>query len=180
MSSNNPSNDASNNAVLSTQLSLERLREYVAGGIAFLIILCMLLLGFVAVQNLGTPVQFQGAKDLLLIITPFVGVVIGYYFNKVTADSRAAALQRAADEASRTALSATADNERAQEQAQTSQQQANQMRGALTEIVTAAESATAGRPGNLGVLGAEAGGAPTDAQIDFRVALERAKRALNS
>ena len=72
------SNNSSNNPVLSTQLSLEKLREYFAGGIAILIILSMLLIGVVAVQKLGDPLQFQAAKDLLLLITPFVGVVIGY------------------------------------------------------------------------------------------------------
>lgn len=172
-------NNLSTNPVLSTQLSLERLREYFAGGIAILIILSMLLIGLVAVFNLGAPVQFQAAKDLLLIITPFVGVVIGYYFNKVTTDSRAVALQRAADAASATAMSATAESERAQQQAQQATAQANQIRGALTDIVSASEGVNASHPGNLGMLGPDNNGATSDAQINFRLALERARRALN-
>jgi hypothetical protein len=178
MSSNPPPPES---PVLITQLSLERLREYVAAGLGFLIIFCMLAIGVVAVQNLGSPAQFQGAKDLLLIITPFVGVVIGYYFNKVTADSRAAALQRAADEASKTALSATAETERAQQQAQVAQSQANELRGALSDMVSTAEAAGGGVVSKApGTLGAEESAVMTDNQIEFRVALERAKRTLNS
>ncbi len=167
------------NPVLATQLLLEKLRELVAGGLAFLIMLTFLVMCVIAVLNLDNADVFQRTKDLLLLINPFVGVVIGYYFNKVTSDARAAALQRAADTASATALEATTDRERAQEQAQQAQEQANKMRGALTEMVAVADTivpATVGKPGTLGATEE----IPTEAQIDFRVALERAKRALET
>ncbi|HZQ07543.1 MAG TPA: hypothetical protein VFD70_13260 [Anaerolineae bacterium] len=109
MSSQPPSNP-----VLATQLLLEKLRELVAGGLAFLLILTFLIMCVIAVQNLPNADVFQRTKDLLLLINPFVGVVIGYYFNKVTSDARATALQRAADTASAEALEATTDRERAQ------------------------------------------------------------------
>jgi hypothetical protein len=177
MSSNPPPSDS----YLTTQLSLERLREYVAAGLAFLIILAMVAIGIVAVQNLGSPEQFQAAKDLLLIVTPFVGVVIGYYFNKVTADSRAAALQRAAETASQTAISATADSERAQQQAQLAQAQASEFRSALSDMVNSAEAVgTEALPKAPGTLGAAESVPMSNEQIDFRVALERARRTLDA
>ncbi len=175
------SNNSPLPSVLSTELSLEKLREYVAGGLALVIILGMVGICLIAIQNLTNNEQFQRAKDLLLIVTPFVGVVIGYYFNKVTADSRAAALQRAADAATQTAIAATTESERAQEQAQTAQTQANQLRGALSDMVTAAEASSMNAPQKApGVLGAEANAPMSDAQIEFRLAYERAKRVLNN
>lgn len=166
------------NPILSSDLSLERLREYIAGGIALIIILGMILISGIAIQNLPNAEQFARAKDLLLLITPFVGVVIGYYFNKVTADARAAALQRAADAANQTAIAATTESERAQEQAQVAQNQAAQARGALSEVVTASENVGAGQPTQPGTLGGEAG--DSSKNIELLLALERAKRVLNS
>lgn len=172
-------NESEQSKVVQTQLSLEQLREYVAAGLAFLIVLGMLVLSYIAVVNLSNQDTFQRAKDLLLIITPFVGVVIGYYFNKVTSDARAAALQRTVDDTSRVALSATADSQRAEQQAQLAQSQADRMRGALTDVVTAVDNSGATKPGTLGTLGpgdAEA----TERQINLRVAMERARRALEN
>lgn len=168
-----------NNQVLASQLSLERLREYIAGALALIIVLGLIITGYIAVQNLPNAEQFQRAKDLLLIINPFVGVVIGYYFNKVTSDARAAALQRASDAASQAALLATSDRDRAVQQAETAQTQAERMRGALTEMVTAAESSGVVAPGKLGTLGA-ADPAVLNQQVELRVALERARRALEA
>lgn len=174
MSSQQPTNP-----VLATQLALERLREFVAGGLAFLLIIAFLVMALIAILNLPNADVFQRTKDLLLMINPFVGVVIGYYFNKVSSDARANALQRAADTASETAIVATADRDRAVQQTETAQTQTQQMRGALSEMVTAAEGVTASQTGKLGALAA--GEQPiTDADIQFRVALERAKRALNN
>ncbi len=172
-------NQVQTNAVVTTELWLERLREYVAAGLAFVVILGMLVMGYIAVVNLGSAESFQRAKDLLLIVNPFVGVVIGYYFNKVTSDARAVALQRAADTASEVALTASADSQRAEQQAQAAQQQTEQLRGALGEMVAAAESAGAGKPGTLGLLSGD-DEAAREKQIEFRLALERARRALAS
>lgn len=174
MSSNN---NSPLSPVLTTELSLEKLREWIAGALALTIIVGMVLLCIIAVQNLGNAEQFQRAKDLLLILTPFVGVVIGYYFNKVTSDARAASLQRAVDAASQTAINATVESERAQTLAAQAQTQADQMRGALTEMVSAAENAGVGQPGKLGTLDAKEN---EDVRVDFLLAIERAKRALNS
>lgn len=177
MSTNQPTNDK----IISTELLLEKWRELFAGVLAVLIVLGMFGVCWVAVQSLANPAQFQGAKDLLLIITPFVGVVLGYYFNKVTSDARAGALQRAADSASQAASNAMTDRDRAEAQAKTAQAQAEQMRSALSDVVTAADAAKTEQPGNLGVLGVEGGQAASNAQqIQLMVALERAKRTLSA
>lgn len=177
MSSNN---NSPLSPVISVQLSLERLREYIAGALAIIIVLGMVWICAVAIQNLGSDEAFQRSKDLLLIITPFVGVVIGYYFNKVTSDSRAAALQRAAEDASATATQATLESERAQTLAATAQTQATEYRDALSEMVNSAAPVVTTPEKAPGVLGAEENAPMTDAQIEFRVAYERAKRALNN
>jgi hypothetical protein len=173
-------NSFEGNPILETQLSLERLREYIAGGLAFAIVVGFLLTGVIAVLNLPSAEQFQRAKDLLLVINPFVGVVIGYYFSKVSSDARAASLQRAADAASQIAIEAAKDRERAEQQAQVAKNQADQMRGALSEMVTATETAKVAQPGNLGTLTPEQEATNAENEIQFRVALERAKRALNT
>ncbi len=171
------SNNNPNNLFVQTELSLQKLREYIAGAIALIIVLGAGVLLFVALQGIGNVDQFQRAKDLLLIVSPFVGVVIGYYFNKVSADARASALERAVTNANEAAAVATADSQRADMQAQTAQTQADKARGALSEMVSAAENAGAGQPGKLGSLGGEESGAMN---VEFLVALERAKRALNN
>ena len=134
----------------------------------------------VAIQNLSSEESFQRSKDLLLIIVPFVGVVIGYYFNKVTSDSRAAALQRAAEDASATAQQATLESERSQTLAQTAQSQATEYRDVLSDMVSSAAPVVATSEKAPGVLGVEEGAPMSDQQIDFRLAYERARRALNN
>ncbi|HZQ07544.1 MAG TPA: hypothetical protein VFD70_13265 [Anaerolineae bacterium] len=53
------------------------------------------------------------------------------------------------------------------------------MRGALSEIVTASDTIVTAPTAKPGTLGATEE-IPPQAQIDFRVALERAKRALET
>jgi len=172
-------NEPEPNAVIRTELSLEKLREYVAAGLAFLIILGLLIISYVAIVNLGNIESFQNAKDLLLIITPFVGVVIGYYFNKVTSDARAVALQRTVDDTSRVAMTATIDSQRAEQQAAVAQTQAERARGALADMVAAVDSSGAAKGGTLGNLGPGDEEA-TERQVNLRVALERARRTLDN
>jgi len=47
--------------------------------------------------------QYARVKDLLLFINPLLGVIIGYYFNKVSSDLRAETAEMAARTASVTA-----------------------------------------------------------------------------
>ena len=94
-------------------------REY------FSSILAMIVVGaFLAMVGFTLPVAFNGtdealtrAKDLLNFVSPFAGMVIGYYFNKATSDARAENLERTAKEANQTAQKAVVDREKTVEQA---------------------------------------------------------------
>src|SRR5216110_1104429 len=79
----------------SADSKLRILREAVAATIALLIVLgttVMLYIVFtryVAGDDQAADKHFERAKDLLLFVNPLLGVVIGYYFNKVSTEARA-------------------------------------------------------------------------------------------
>ena len=86
---------------------LSRIREYIAGGIALLVVggtAGMVIAAFSYVNNKDT---FAEVKDLLFFVNPLVGVVVGYYFTRTTTEGRAESAERAAKEANSTAEQAT-------------------------------------------------------------------------
>jgi hypothetical protein len=115
-------------------------REY------FSSILALLVVGaFLAMVGFTLPVAFNGtdealtrAKDLLTLVSPFTGMVIGYYFNKATSDARAEHAEQNAQVATQTAQKAVVDREKAMEIAQVSEAQAEAIRTDLLEMWTAA------------------------------------------
>lgn len=115
-------------------------REYFSSFLAFVIVGAFLIM-----VGVSLPVAFNGsdeamtrAKDLLTLVSPFAGMVIGYYFNKATSDARAESAERTAKEAAQTAQKAAVDREKAVESAQTSLAQAEAMRTDLLEMWNAA------------------------------------------
>jgi len=62
---------------------LRRFREYVAAMIAVIVMLGTIVMMIIALRYVNSSDQFSRAKDMLLLINPLLGVVIGYYFNKV-------------------------------------------------------------------------------------------------
>jgi len=64
--------------------AMGRFRERVAALIAVVIILASLVILVLAFHSIDDKERFARAKDLLLIINPVLGVVIGYYFNRVS------------------------------------------------------------------------------------------------
>jgi hypothetical protein len=90
---------------------LSRFREGVAALIAVVVVAASLTLLFLGFRHIGEKEQFDRAKDLLLIVNPVLGVVIGYYFNKVSTEARA-------ENAENTARHATADLRKAAEERQ--------------------------------------------------------------
>jgi hypothetical protein len=172
-----PPQKVSTNFFMTTDL--QRLRELFAGFIAIIMILGMIVLLVIAVFNISSIDVFNHAKDLLLVINPFVGVVIGYYFNKVTSDARAENAEADARTANLTAQDATIGQTQAESQARAATAEASNLKGALGQVVNAVEnaggpSATGTTPGTLGV------GAKDSAEnIQLLLALERAKQLLN-
>ena len=107
-------------------------REQVTANLAYAIVglFAALLIG--AFFNLKEEVPFANVKDLLSMITPIVGVVLGFYFNKASTERRAESAEegaRAATEAAR-----QASEERAQAQVE-----ATQATQSLNDVSTAAD-----------------------------------------
>ncbi len=118
-------------------------------------ILAMIVVGaFLAMVGFTLPIAFNGtdealtrAKDLLNFVSPFAGMVIGYYFNKATSDARAENLERTAKEANQTAQKAVVDREKTVEQARKSEEDITAMRTDLLEMWVAANDMVNEMPG---------------------------------
>ncbi len=129
--------------------------------------------------------SFDRVKDLLLFINPLVGVVIGYYFNRVSTEARAENAERTARGATATALQAETARSDALSQAEQNRVEAETAKSALDQVIPAAETvlsqmsaATPGGSGDLGV--AESAGIASrdtlsEARLNLRLALERAR-----
>ncbi|NUM47801.1 MAG: hypothetical protein HUU38_24100 [Anaerolineales bacterium] len=115
-------------------------REY------FSSILALLVVGaFLAMVGFTLPVAFNGtdealtrAKDLLTLVSPFAGMVIGYYFNKATSDARAESAEKNAQAATQTAQKAAVEKEKAESLARKSEEEIKAMRTDLLEMWGAA------------------------------------------
>jgi hypothetical protein len=161
----------------SADSKLRILRETVAATIALLIVLgttVMLYIVFtryVAGDDQTADKHFERAKDLLLFVNPLLGVVIGYYFNKVSTEARAEKAEATVEMANTNAQQAISDRNEATEKAG----KANE---ALKEVIPAAEKMLdEGRTRRTGTL--SAGGAADQepsAWSELAAAVERAKR----
>ena len=127
-------------------------REYFSSILAFVVVGAFLLMvGFtLPVAFNGTDEALTRAKDLLTLVSPFAGMVIGYYFNKATSDARAENAETTAKSATESAQKATLDREKAVEQAQKSEMEIKDMRADLLEMWTAAEEMIKQIPGDTG------------------------------
>ena len=136
----------------SRQPALTISREYFSSILAFVIVGAFLLMvGFtLPVAFNGTDEALTRAKDLLTLVSPFAGMVIGYYFNKATSDARAENAEENAKVATETAQKAQIEREKAVEQAQKSEKEIKEMRTDLLEMWTAAEETVKQVPGDTG------------------------------
>jgi hypothetical protein len=151
---------------------LRMLREVVGASIASLIVLAtvalifMVFFRYVGAENATADKHFERAKDLLLFINPLLGVVIGYYFNKVSTEARAEKAE---------ATVATANNT-----AQQAKTEADRAKAVLDEVVPAAQEvlneSTSPSPGTLSAAAGASGSTSTEAQAALRAALQRAKQ----
>jgi hypothetical protein len=120
-----------------------RIKEIVAAVIAFVIIGCLLLLLWKSFQYVGgderASAAFQQIKDLLLFINALVGVVIGYYFTKVSTENRAESAEVTARDATAAVRQALAARDEAEAESRN-------LRSALADIWPAAEQLLAQIP----------------------------------
>lgn len=157
-------------------------REYVAAAIAGIIIIGTFILLVFSLFALDNAENFNRVKDLLLIVNPFMGVVIGYYFNKVSTEARAESAEMTAQSAAATAREATEARNQAVANAAQSQVQTQETLGALNEMYTAAQKMLeqTGNGAATGVLGGS--GTPVvdqEAYVALRMAMARAQRVMS-
>jgi hypothetical protein len=157
---------------------MRRFREAIAALISVIIIagtisLMVIALGYVNSPDLDPSEKFARAKDLLLFINPLLGVVVGYYFNKVTSEARAETAETAAQTALDSAQQATEARNVAQAEARSAQETTEEAKVALKEVSDAAEKMMAEAP-TTGTLSADEG--TGEARVELKMALKRAKR----
>jgi len=170
--------------------ALTTFREYFSSILAFVVVGAFLLMvGFtLPVAFNGTDEALTRAKDLLTLISPFAGMVIGYYFNKASSDARAENAESAAKTATETAQKAQLEREDAVKQAKSAEGEIKDMRSALLEVWGAADdmlkeaSGDTGTPAmkGLGTLsgGEESGPVSTGSKTMWKLqeALKRAEK----
>jgi phosphate/sulfate permease len=141
----------------------------------------------------ATDDQFGRAKDILLFVNPILGIVIGYYFNKVTSDARADTAEKAAQTAVNSAQQAREVRDEAVGRAQEATSMAKEIRSTLEEVtqaasemveqVAAAPADAASGTLSFGDLGGNGAAVPSEASIKTRLelqsALARAQKVLN-
>ncbi len=161
--------------------AMRRFREYVAAVIALVVVIgtigmMIIAIGYVNSPDLNPSERFARIKDLLLFINPLLGVVIGYYFNKVTSEARAETAETAAQSAMVSAQQAAEARKSAEEEAKTAKSEAKEVKSALKEVGQAAEKMIAQAPA-VGTLGVEEEGEPVeDPRLELKMAWARAKR----
>jgi hypothetical protein len=161
------------------EYQLRRFREYVAALFAAIFIVATIAMIIFAFVNSADAEANARMKDLLLIVLPYTGVVLGYYFNRVTTETRVEKAENVAQNAMASAQSATLERQQAREEAEAVSQEAEKWKSSVAElyplskqIVSELESA----PGPLEELSgsAEALRSQADEIYKTRVALESA------
>ncbi|MBC8076388.1 MAG: hypothetical protein H7Y32_09970, partial [Chloroflexales bacterium] len=114
-----------------------RLRETMAAFIAGVVVLSFVVMTGLAFFYTDNNETFTRAKDLLLFINSVLGVVIGFYFNKVSTEGRAESAENTARTASANAQQAVEERAEATAQATQATAQATQ----ATQVATQAEQA---------------------------------------
>jgi hypothetical protein len=162
---------------------IRRLREFVSAGIALVVILGSVIMLVQAFNYLSTPDEFDRVKDLLLLINPLLGVVVGYYFNRVTSEPRAEKAETAATAAMATAQQASEAQNQAEAEAKAAKGEAKEVKEALKEVDQAAEKMMDLMPapavGVLSVDGEPGEPATAEARLELQMALRHARRFMD-
>jgi hypothetical protein len=164
---------------------LRRGKEGITALIALAIIVSLIVMlvqafPYVSVDD-KTDQSFQHIKDLLLFVNPLVGVVIGYYFNKVSTEARAENAEATATAANTNTQQAVKERAAAEEREKSKSAEAEEAKTVLKTLVPAAKSLleeSSSPPSSQG--GAVSDEAPqADMRARLQYALERAERILS-
>ncbi len=164
-----------------TDSALRRFREYTAAALATIVILGTVVMMVVALFHIDTSDRFGRIKDLLLLLNPLLGVIIGYYFNKVSTEARAESAEETAQNATLSAQQAIEARNAAETEARAAQSKAEEALSTLSEVSRAADDVLAQMPATPRTLGVDEEGRPTeDARLELRAALAHARRITGS
>jgi hypothetical protein len=161
----------------SLDFKLRVLREAVAATIALLIVVAtsiMLYIVFTRYVSSGDAAadkQFERAKDLLLFVNPLLGVVIGYYFNKVSTEARAEKAEEGVAVAHQNVQQALEDRNEAKAEAKEAKSVLNEVIPAAQEVLREGNNR---QPGTLSM--GEGTSGDTHARRALQAALDRAQR----
>jgi hypothetical protein len=159
--------------------TIARAREYIAGGLALVIVVgavAMMILAFLYVDAPDNNLAFARVKDLLLFINPLLGVVLGYYFNKVSTEARAERAEQSATTAAGLASQAALARDRAQAAVQDAQTVVTEHKLVLSEVSTLSRQLLQRDEGDPAVLGVAEPADDDALRRELRDALERARR----
>jgi hypothetical protein len=154
-------------------------REVTAGLLALTV---MLMFFYLMNRALGTlpsgakAADFVPIKELLAIVNPVVGLIIGYYFSRATTEARAEKAEEAAKTANDTANKAQQTATVAEQGKTEAQAQAQNVKGALQSLVGAVEGSRIHSDGERASSTDEV--RARAAQLQLLLAIERARGVL--
>ena len=162
------------------EIGLRYLRE-----IAAILIAAIVLIGFIIMMRetyshvgAGQENDFQQTKDLLQIFTGFLGIVIGYYFNRVSTEARAEKAETAARNATDLAQGAVVAHQIAVKDTLAANNVANTTKSELRSLANAAKNLLANTD-NQQTRGSSVIGNGIDNDLKIlQDAVERAERIL--
>lgn len=98
---NGGSADAASAGSWTPELRMQLIKEIVTAVLAFLIIIFTLVIAWRSFNLIGNAAKVAQAKDVLTVMLGVAGVVVGYYFGRVSGDARASQANASADNISR-------------------------------------------------------------------------------
>jgi len=142
------------------------IREFVAGVLALVVMSLFLGILWKAIDKESG----VSLKDVLAIVNPVVGLVIGFYFSRATSETRAEKAETAAASANEVANNSVQARATADQQTAKAKNQADVARGALQSLAAAVESdkTDIDRASNVDAM----------RLANLQVALERARQVL--
>jgi hypothetical protein len=123
-----------------SEVLIRRLREVVAAALAVVVTLFTLSMTWRTFGLIADGDSFLRSKDLLLVLTPFFGVVLGYYFNKVSTEGRAERAEQNAQAATAEALDARTKRAQAEVQTAGLREKTHGFRSGLDQLVQLGEA----------------------------------------
>lgn len=155
-------------------------RELFAGALAVLFIGLFLLLVIKIVEEIDTnnASQFTQFKEVLGIVNATVGLIVGYYFSRVTSEARAEQAEASAGTAIQTASDAQQAESKARTELQEIRQQLGVVRATMSDLVHAAAPFVDRNADTGGAASATVHNADATTQAHFDLAVGRARALL--